>query len=810
MSVGVSVLLPLASTSTGDSCPSACKPPSSRSEAPDTFGLAPRRPPYAEPWTPRAACDAAPPGIYAMTPAQLSGMYREYAVLDVPHDAVFPYLHCGHSGSASQNLFFHGSPGKIPMCPRYRGLMVVRADTGAAEEQAPRAEEDSATGVTDAAAGAAALSSPPAAQPWTLRQPAHSLLISTFAPHEILTRCADPERSTFLTRPPPEEVSLRTFSAQGVNYARIADIVLYAPHGDTPELRRTARALRAAQRAFAAERRAQGLGGLEYNVFVVSAPFAVLDASCPELVALDARGRRRHYVDFFERERDEIHSLTRATPIAKNVWLGSSRDFAPSLGVAQDATQDSATCATFSIGLEMLEDGEAPPPAFLHTVARSFEMYDRALAAGTPGQVPTAHFECPAGLALPVSLPDINVTSYTMLLMCRWLYELTQPGQCAFPRRARRALIHCADGYTESSAFALSYLMYTEAITLAEAYLALQLRLNRSFFVQSKDVLLLQATEARLKLMREGGGAMGGVRGALGEGVGGACRGAAGTRTEGGSSRGGATEGGAPGRAATPSPTTATKRGAAQARRAAGNTRPSPEHASDWMDDEHFEGCFPSRILPFLYLGSLNHALNVRLLTALGITHVVSVGESAMRHQSRSHVRPAHALRAAHECGAIDVLDVADVGDDGVDSLRATMCTTAAWIDRARTAGGRVLVHCRVGVSRSATIVIAYLMAHLDLALVDAYLLVRSRRLNVLIQPNLLFVWELRGWEAFLAAHCARGAAPPGAAPPLAIGAGRALYPLALDRCHALGSLVYTWASLCREIATLNERYLIT
>jgi dual specificity MAP kinase phosphatase len=46
--------------------------------------------------------------------------------------------------------------------------------------------------------------------------------------------------------------------------------------------------------------------------------------------------------------------------------------------------------------------------------------------------------------------------------------------------------------------------------------------------------------------------------------------------------------------------------------------------------------------------------------------------------------------------------------------------------------------------------VIAYVMAHLDLSLVESYLLVRSRRLNIVIQPHLLFIWELRGWETYL------------------------------------------------------------
>ena len=42
-------------------------------------------------------------------------------------------------------------------------------------------------------------------------------------------------------------------------------------------------------------------------------------------------------------------------------------------------------------------------------------------------------------------------------------------------------------------------------------------------------------------------------------------------------------------------------------------------------------------------------------------------------------------------------------------------------------------------------------MKHLNLSLVDAYLIVRSRRLSVLIQPNMRLLYNLCGWEVELA-----------------------------------------------------------
>ena len=43
------------------------------------------------------------------------------------------------------------------------------------------------------------------------------------------------------------------------------------------------------------------------------------------------------------------------------------------------------------------------------------------------------------------------------------------------------------------------------------------------------------------------------------------------------------------------------------------------------------------------------------------------------------------------------------------------------------------------------------MMKHLSLPLVDAYLIVRSRRLSVLIQPNMRLLYNLLGWEVKLA-----------------------------------------------------------
>ncbi|KAF8181270.1 hypothetical protein BJ912DRAFT_612758 [Pholiota molesta] len=232
------------------------------------------------------------------------------------------------------------------------------------------------------------------------------------------------------------------------------------------------------------------------------------------------------------------------------------------------------------------------------------------------------------------------------------------------------------------------------------------------------------------------------------------------------------------------------------------------DHQS-WFNDPRFDGSFPSRVLPFLYLGNLNHASNVYMLHALGITHVVSVGECALipppHHMGGATAASCHrpgpgahfvpgkgpggqgSLWIEEREGRIKVLDIKGVCDDGIDTLEPQLEPICDWIDKARQEGGQVLVHCRVGVSRSATVTIAYVMKHLDLPLVDAYLIVRSRRLSVLIQPNMRLLYNLCGWEIKLAKERAKGDE---------------------RKLKKELSRTLTWPYLSKEVHALNEKYL--
>ena len=58
--------------------------------------------------------------------------------------------------------------------------------------------------------------------------------------------------------------------------------------------------------------------------------------------------------------------------------------------------------------------------------------------------------------------------------------------------------------------------------------------------------------------------------------------------------------------------------------------------------------------------------------------------------------------------------------------------------DNVRTCHGKVLVHCKAGISRSATVCIAYLMYHKHFSLEQGHAYVKARR-NI-IDPNFNFM----------------------------------------------------------------------
>jgi len=76
------------------------------------------------------------------------------------------------------------------------------------------------------------------------------------------------------------------------------------------------------------------------------------------------------------------------------------------------------------------------------------------------------------------------------------------------------------------------------------------------------------------------------------------------------------------------------------------------------------------------------------------------------------------------------------------------------FIDRARRGGGRVLVHCSQGVSRSTTIAIAFVMWRTRLPYDDVF--ARFKAVRAVCNPNIGFTCALLLWHKRMSAPVAR------------------------------------------------------
>ncbi|KAI1499456.1 hypothetical protein F5X99DRAFT_285061 [Biscogniauxia marginata] len=580
---------------------------------------------------------------------------------------VFPWFHGLHPSNHIQQSFFIARKKalrKTPCC--LRGLTVVKADGDLAVAR----------------------------------------LKGAIAAHEFMQ--SGPDGGEFVEIDPKEGFSVRNFQIQTAKTAVTSDIIVYGD--DASMVRKLGWEIASAQSKWREKHRSQGHPIPDYNTFICVSPFADFENEYGEVVAVNSAGHLTGAVlDFFHQERTEMYAMTKASEISYNVWLG------PTPEPAGEEEQ------RYDVLIECSDLGRLNPAVL------------QAIAEGPNDGVKHPYLDFPSsGSILPPTWSHAEADG--ILDTCKWIWHLahgTLPPKADHDFdgdsnmsdgseaaevdscRPRKILIHCADGYTESTMLGIAYFSYSTGRPVPDAWLDLHTVMKRNFFAYPTDVSLLTSISARL--LHE-------------------------------------------------SPVCADK--------GLSEITALIQNEPKWLAS--LDGSLPSRVLDYMYLGNLGHANNPDLLKAMGIDQILSVGETAMWRDGE-----------LEQWGTENVLSIQGVQDNGIDPLTDEFEKCLEFIDHGRRNGTATLVHCRVGVSRSATICIAEVMRALNFSFPRAYCFVRARRLNVIIQPHLRFAYELLKWEELLRTrHHAENASG-------ADGPRREL----------------EWGEISREIALMNRPY---
>ncbi|KAG5958678.1 hypothetical protein E4U56_005347 [Claviceps arundinis] len=434
-----------------------------------------------------------------------------------PPDLMFPWLHGLNPKNEVQQTFLLGGrrdPGNTPACAR--GVLLVKADGDLSR----------------------------------------SRLKGAVAPDEFMQAGPCPK---FVEADPQEGFSVRNFHIQTAKAALVSDIIIYGE--DAAKSQKVAWEVAAAQSHQRQLRVTQGVSAVEYNAFFCVRPYSEFEKHESNIVAVDSSGRATGKVlDFVQQERGEMLEMAQVSKISHNVYMGPT------------PAKNSIAEKEFDILIECSDLGQLRP-----SVLRNI------LKSNAPGREAPLHFDFPSsGILSPTwSLSEADGIVQT----CKWIYHLSHGIHPAHEQEKnaassdfatvevgsltqRRILIHCADGYTESTVLGIAYHSFSTGEPIPRAWLRLHTSKRRNFFAYPTDVSLL--TSIAPKLLRESP----------------LCAGQSLTQI------------------------TALLR-----------------NEPKWLTS--LDGSFPSKVLDYLYLGNIGHANNPCLLRELGIGQILSVGETA-------------------------------------------------------------------------------------------------------------------------------------------------------------------------------------
>ena len=132
-------------------------------------------------------------------------------------------------------------------------------------------------------------------------------------------------------------------------------------------------------------------------------------------------------------------------------------------------------------------------------------------------------------------------------------------------------------------------------------------------------------------------------------------------------------------------------------------------------------------IIPGLYLGSWLQSKDLELLRGKGITHIINLSLLSNYYENEFTYYKI------------------EINDDEDEDISKFFNKSNKFIYNALWRGGKVFVHCLAGISRSPTIVLAFLIRKRKLTFEDAFKLLKEKRSK--IDPNAGFIKQLEEYS---------------------------------------------------------------
>ena len=137
----------------------------------------------------------------------------------------------------------------------------------------------------------------------------------------------------------------------------------------------------------------------------------------------------------------------------------------------------------------------------------------------------------------------------------------------------------------------------------------------------------------------------------------------------------------------------------------------------------------PSKIFNWCYLGSYRNACNVKDLKDLNINYILNCAIECENKNLPSGISCYHAK----------------INDSPYFQIQSFFDKTNSFINKAKVSGGNILIHCQLGISRSTTCLIAYMIKYLGYTTLSAIQFIKKKRSKIM--PNFGFIQQLKNYE---------------------------------------------------------------